>query len=197
MDYEVLQMKGIDFIIADRKQPPPFEEVWKQLEEELRKPNVKATTEVLRRLTLPLTDAFVNVEEFGGALFKALRDCLSNFEVEVGMDHNVIILKVDESGKYAVGISCQNAVPPDFYENTGFITTMKKTTRQDHCVCLFEKGDEGDWIVKDCFSTVQLELSDEGFEDFSVLEDGEVAATDLADCQASCTCSCGFAYCAM
>ncbi len=177
-------MKRIALNIGARKQPPPFEKVWKQLEQELRKPNVKTiltSAHVLRRLTLPMTDAFANVEDFGCALFKALRECLSDFEVEAGMDRNVIILKVDESGKYAVGMSCQNAVPPDFDENVGFYSSVQKSTTQNHCVCLFEKGDEGNWIVKDCFSTVQLGLSDTGCEDFSVFEFGEVAATNLAD----------------
>ncbi len=184
MDYEVLEMKRIDLSIGARKQPPAFEEVWEQLVQELHIPNVKTTlssVDVLRRLTLPLTDAFANVEDFERALFKSLRDCLSDYEVEVGMDHNVIVLKVDESGKYAVGISCQKEITEEFDENTGLYAIVKKCTTQNHCVCLFEKGDEANWIVKDCFSTVQLELSDKGCEDFSVLDNGEVETTDLVD----------------
>ncbi len=137
--------------------------------------------QVLRKLTLPLTDSFANVEDFGRALFDALRECLSGYEMEIGMDRNAIVLKVDESGRYAVGISCQKAVPQDFDEKAGFYSSVDKSTTQSHCVCLFEKGDEGNWIVKDCFSTVQLGLSDTGCEDFFLDEDGEVAATDLAD----------------
>ncbi len=165
-------MKRIVLQAVERKQPRPFKEVWGRLEQELRKAHSGEQSLLeQKKLLVPLTDAdvFATVDDFGSALFEALRDCLSDFEVKVlAMDRSAIVLKVEESGRYAVGISCQKA----------------STNTQTHCVCLFEKerDDDGKWKVKDCFATVLLKMSDsDGCEDFSLSENGRVETTDLAD----------------
>jgi hypothetical protein len=183
-----------------REQPPSFESVWAKLLTKLGAgKGLMSAEESLELLKIPLTTEYDNEASFSKALFGAVRKCLSHRDLElhqkddnigeVAPDDNIIVLRVDETEKYAVGLARQSSVAKDLKmeildksndsaDGTGI--ESKNRSALDHSVCLFQKDSNDRWKVSDCFAVVELKLNDTSCQEFP-LWNNTVNGVSLAD----------------
>ncbi len=129
--------------------------------------------EALTKLKSPLTEVYSNELEFDKALFQALRDCLKEYDLRP-QDDKTIFLDLGQKNEYAVGIVRQNSPAINLVQNKMLTDSFEHTNTETdvdtvlgHGVCLFQKR-ENKWHATDCFSLVELKMSDSSCEDFDL-----------------------------
>jgi hypothetical protein len=140
-----------------------------------------------------LTTEYPHETDFDAALFEALRGCLQGYDLQQD-NTSFILLKnlIRHDGKYAVGFARRRRrqvctalnLLPNFKETptANSVTTSTSASDElqatDHAVCLFEQDGGNTWKVKECFTAVELNMSDTSCEEFHV-EDNSVPSIDL------------------
>lgn len=169
--------------MATPELPRPFYNAWFDFLKAVGKAG-KSADESLELLSQPLKTAYASEVEFDCALFAALRSCLEDLELP-SEDDNTIIL--DAKGNHAIGISRQmisasNLLDRSNLEKASISSTgsgLNLKSAPDHSVCLLRKHREK-WSVTDCFSVVELKMSDSNCKTFYWLKN-DGYQVDLAD----------------
>lgn len=184
---ETLQDKNVYFIatIKGTRPPRPFREVWDSLRQALTRNSDNAdglpsAEEALIVLKKPLTAEYSTETEFDVALFQALRDCLKAFELRQQQDDDkTILLNLAETQEYAVGMARETLPDPLVMDEmlTEYFVPSRDTSITEmgdvdtillgHAVCLFQKR-KSKWRATDCFSNVELKMSDSSCADFDL-----------------------------
>ncbi len=177
-----LNAKQVRQKLVARKRPPKFESIWADLQEKLGDgKKLLSAEESLKILKIPLTTEYDNETNFGRALFEAVRQCLSPRGLKLAHEgDNVIVLKIGNTEEYAVGLARHVSVAKDLKieiseksddSTDSTSSVMRDGSMPDHATCLFQKGSDNRWRVKDCFSVVKLKLDDASCHDFRILNE--------------------------
>ena len=120
-----------------------------------------------------LSKSYNREEDFDEALFNAMQTDLKKNGVKIERNGNMIIVKssISVCDKYAFGFSRQAKGKYIFkqeseQEKDSTVSVVmddrasQMHSEYDHVCCLFEREDSSDeWKVKDCFSVVELKMS--------------------------------------
>ncbi len=179
-----MSLKGLKQKSVKRNPPREFEDVWDELQATISVENDNNLNKILADMALenlesPLTNRYTTEAEFDTALFDALRDSFDEYQLEEQNDENILLLKIGKGEDYAVGIARQKPVAlnldpseDESFSSTEGFTSYRMTSQStpDHVACLFQKLNN-QWDVLDCFSVVELKLSDTTCGNFDVTND--------------------------
>jgi hypothetical protein len=184
-----LEAKGLKNKVVERNAPREFSKVWESFQAEFcfgnEQQKLISADDALEKLKAPFTNKYNSEAEFDSALFDALRDRLGASVFQQN-ETNLLVLKIGKTEQYAVGFSRQKAVAGNLKptKDEGYISANSRSlamtsqsTPTDHNVCLFQKR-SNKWTVLDCFSIVELKLSDTTCDDFEMTA-GEVLGVDF------------------
>lgn len=171
----ILQIRGVTQEEVPQKNPFPFQDNWRSLEEEFPAVpgmNLLPFNVALERF-LPVMEAtYGNDESFDRRLFSTLLTSFNTYVKYEKTDKYFILDVGRENCKYAVGVARKVDCTRDVFNDRTKSTSsgLSAPCEIDHGSCIFErKGDN--WEVTDIFSLVELKTSASSCKKFTVEHD--------------------------
>jgi hypothetical protein len=152
------------------------------------------SNESLKQLKKVIANEYASEDVFNKALFEKLRQSLKGYERKTKHSNFILIKNScmddadDEGGEYAIGFAREVRAGLGLFEkipgkrlsaSDSTSSGLRSQFKTDHLVCLFRRNNPDkwsddacdDWIPIDCFSVVELKMSDTICDTFQ--RDGE------------------------